>query len=342
MVSKLPVEDSRPVLAFARLLGTAALVAGVVVAGPAGATDVPISEEARSHFAAGVALLQDPKAPRYEEAYREFKLAYAASPSYRILGNLGLCAMKIERDTEAINAYETYLAEGNLELTPSEREQIERDLATLKAGVVNVTVSSNPPGALIVDVRTPVQGLDIRNSYGQALGPLTLGLRRGHHIITARLTGYVDQQWEFDTNDPVLEPHVFTMVRPVEPERRETVRERPIPTSAYILGGGALALAAGGTVVGVLAINKHAEYERENTGTQPSIAEASRSTGEVLNGVTDALFGGALVVAGITAYVIATRATVDRRLSEEPRLLPTDMTPIVGQHTVGAAARWCF
>jgi len=75
------------------------LVVSVVVLAPSARAEgeVVITEEARTHFAAGVALLQDPKAPRYEEAYREFKTAYAASPSYKILGNLGLCAMKIER-----------------------------------------------------------------------------------------------------------------------------------------------------------------------------------------------------------------------------------------------------
>src|SRR5687767_2361394 len=63
----------------------------------------PISEEARLHFEAGVNLLQDPDGARFEEAYREFKTAYAATPSWKILGNLGICAMKLERDSEAID-----------------------------------------------------------------------------------------------------------------------------------------------------------------------------------------------------------------------------------------------
>src|SRR5579885_3303968 len=94
-------------------IASGALVALILgLPAPRARADVPITEEARTHFAAGVALLQDPKAPRYEEAYREFKAAYAASPSYKILGNLGLCAMKLERDEEAIVAYEKYLKEG--------------------------------------------------------------------------------------------------------------------------------------------------------------------------------------------------------------------------------------
>ena len=56
------------VLASSLALGVAGSAA---IAPRALAADAVITEEARTHFAAGVALLQDPKAPRYEEAYRE-------------------------------------------------------------------------------------------------------------------------------------------------------------------------------------------------------------------------------------------------------------------------------
>ena len=81
------------------------LIAGSVAL-PVLAQDVPISDEARAHFTTGVNLLQDPDGARYEEAYREFKEAYAESPSWKILGNLGICAMKLERDSEAISAFD--------------------------------------------------------------------------------------------------------------------------------------------------------------------------------------------------------------------------------------------
>src|SRR5690242_12924037 len=98
----------------------AALLAGVVlVAAPAHADDPPaapatpaapaktnpagINEEGRRHFNAGVALLQDPEGEKVEEAYREFKTAYDVSGSAKILGNMGFCAMRLERDGEAID-----------------------------------------------------------------------------------------------------------------------------------------------------------------------------------------------------------------------------------------------
>jgi hypothetical protein len=73
-------------LVFALLLG---------VALPARAEEVPISADARSHFTAGVNLLQDPDGAKYEAAYGEFKAAYQISPSWKILGNVAVAAWSI-------------------------------------------------------------------------------------------------------------------------------------------------------------------------------------------------------------------------------------------------------
>jgi hypothetical protein len=314
----------------------AALIGALLLSANARATDVPISEEARMHFSAGVALLQDPKAPRYEEAYREFKAAYAASPSYKILGNLGLCAMKIERDGEAINAYETYLNEAGPELTAQLREQIQRDLLTLKAGVVQVTVSSSPPGALITDIRTPIEGQDVRNNYGPLLTPLALSLRHGHHVITARLNGYVDQQWEVDATGKTLEPHVFTLVRPTV--TRSFTHERPTPTGAYVTGAITLGLAATGSVFGLIALQKRNDFNALNDGEHVSLATSARNNGETLNIITDSLFGGAVLGAVLTSYFFLSRPTVERPVTGA---LPT-VTPSLDPRNAGASARWTF
>src|SRR5690349_9480392 len=115
------------------------LFTGALLLAPvARAQDSEINEQARTHFSAGVNFLQDPDGARYEEAYREFTAAYAASPSWKILGNLGIAAMKLERDGEAIEAFQKYLAGGQATLAPEEKEQFQRDLGTLQAGVVRL------------------------------------------------------------------------------------------------------------------------------------------------------------------------------------------------------------
>jgi hypothetical protein len=308
------------------------------------ADDVPISDEARNHFAAGVALLQDPHAPRYEEAYREFKAAYAASPSYKILGNLGLCAMKIERDEEAIAAYEAYLKEAGADLDAPGREQIERDLLTLKSGVVRVTVYSDPAGVTLIDVRTPVQGAEIRNVYGPLTAETALGLRGGHHMITAKLAGYLDQTWEFDASAEAPPPHGFVMVKPLVPLAR-IVTERPIPTSAWVTGAITGALAIGGAVTGSLALVQHQQYKDDNTGANVAAARSDRKTGVALNAVTDGLFAGAIVGAALTVYFVVARPTVERTVGNttSPRwFLPAHLTPTGSASGVGLSADWVF
>src|SRR5438093_310126 len=101
--------------------------------------DAASEDAARKHFKAGVAYLQDPDGERYEEAYSEFKVAYELSNSPKVLGNIGLCAMKLERDDEAIAAYARYLAEV-ADIDPEERAQIKRDLETLSESAARITV----------------------------------------------------------------------------------------------------------------------------------------------------------------------------------------------------------
>jgi hypothetical protein len=303
------------------------LVAAVLAVSPlVRADDVAITPEARTHFAAGVALLKDPSAPRYEEAYREFKAAYAAAPSYKVLGNLGLCAMKIERDQEAIDAYETYLKLAGPELTPPGRQQIETDLLTLKAGVVKVTVSSEPPGATIMDVRIPIRESEVHNSYGQATAPLTLGLRRGHHIVTARLLGYRDAIWEFEASaGDNLPPQVLklvpTEVTPAkEPDKtgRAVTYERPIPKYVYVSGGVSATLLVAGTVFGLVALKEHSDFSSINNGQNASGASSDRSLGVTLNALTDVSLGVGIVAAGVTTYLLLTRPTVERTSAGSP------------------------
>ena len=152
---------------------------------PAWAADVKITDEARKHFNAGVSLLRDPDGARYEEAYREFKAAYEASPSWKILGNLGIAAMKLERDGDAIAAIERYLSEGKKELDASERADMERDLNTLRASAATVSLTTTPADVTISDERAPVQGSPVRNRYQSQGGSLKLQIRPGHHVIVA-------------------------------------------------------------------------------------------------------------------------------------------------------------
>jgi hypothetical protein len=317
-----------PSTAFRRFLTPFAALSVVLATHPVWA-DVPISDNARSHFTAGVSYLQDPDGARYEDAYREFKAAYAESPSWKILGNIGLTAMKLERDGEAIEAYREYLRQGGKEIEADERAQIQRDHDTLAAGLVSAVVDSTPAGATVTDERIPVRGDRVVNSYGAATAPLRLGLRAGHHRIVASQPGYTDDVWEFEAKPGEQLSHSFHLQAPtpqaaptgavpvaplpspngVAPSTDSAHTSRPVPASVYVGLAATVAFAAGGSVVGVLASSKRSDFNKANDGSNPSHAQDLRDSGTKLNLVADVLFGGAVVGAAVTSVLYFTRPT---------------------------------
>jgi hypothetical protein len=307
----------------------------LLLAPAARAQEVTISENARTHFASGVRLLQDPGGARYEEAYQAFRVAYADSPSPRILGNVGLCAMKLERDEEAIHAYEKYLA-GVPNLDPAERKQIEGDLVTLKASLVRVTLAVSTNNVRIADVRTPVQGAPITNVYGPLpAGSIQLGIHPGHHVITVKRDGYQPSAWEFEAVPNANLSHAFdlrevaqpgTGTPPALPPVREPVPpapppdayRRPTPTSVWAMTGVTVALGAAAAVTGGVAVSKRNSYDAINDGTRVPDAESLRDTGQRLNVATDVLLGTTVAAAVVTVILYVTRPSVKQGALPHP------------------------
>ena len=332
-----------------RILGIGLLVCSVSV--PAFAGDVVINDEARAHFTAGVNLLQDPDGARYEEAYGEFKTAYAASPSWKILGNLGISAMKLERDGEAIEAYKKYLSEGGKQIEASERAQFQRDLSTLEAGVVRLTLDSDPPGASITDERFPASGNAIRNSYSVA-APAQIGVRAGRHRFVAKLEGHVDVVWEVELSPRQQESHTFKLAEvaapaatpgPVAPVSApppavavdtSNAKSNGLRTGAYVaLGVGVVGLGVG-TLFGLSAKSKYKQAnditnsncpvsdscelaptlfdQRERLGKDGDRAKTIALVGFIAGGVG--------VAAGVTLFVLSNKKEQPAAATVEPYL----------------------
>ena len=294
----------------------------------ASARDVPISPEAKQQFKVGVALLSDPAGPRYEEAYGAFKLAYAASPSSKILGNNGLCAMKLERDGEAIEAYSRYLGEVP-DVDPKERAQISQDLEVLKGSAVSVRLTFEPAEATLTDERVPVRGERVTNRYPVSGGRLELAVRAGHHVFTARQPGYQDSSWELDLSpsSPFERSVVLTRkgappgpaagagqgavapaAPPGTPPAGDTNEpERPVPASVWVTltATGVLAVTAG--VVGGLALSNHSKFEDALATGDNEQADSLKSKGQGLNIATDVLIGTASAAAVVTLILYLTR-----------------------------------
>lgn len=269
--------------------------------GIARADNAAISPEAKQHFEAGVAFLQDPEGEKIEEAYREFKVAFDMSQSPKVLGNMGLCAMKLERDGEAIDAYSRYLREVP-DIDAEERAQIVRDLQTLTVGVSRLTIEVDKPGASIVDVRVPIRGERITNVYGPVKdGKIEIGVRPGHHVFTARLAGHDEQTWETEVYASARDKHAFVM--PFHVERRGDVG---MPSSSgrsvgpFIVMGVGGAMIVAGAITGVVALGKSNDIADKcpNDKCPKSFdLDDARSSARTWVRVTDVLMIGGGVVA---------------------------------------------
>ena len=321
---------SPPRRAWSNVLATLCLL---VLPGVAIADDAAM-EEARKHFKAGVAYLEDPDGARFEEAYRAFKKAYEVSQSPKVLGNLALAAMKLERDGEAIDAYTRYLKEVD-DIDPLERAQCERDLATLVASAVKVRVridvrTKRAPGALtLVDSRLPVQGNPVVNVHTPGKDVTDLVVRPGHHVLTLKEASSELGHWDFVATPGGTLSHVFVLEDPPV-AASPPAPEAPSRVAPLVLTGiGAGALFAGG-VMGIVTLGKVNRLEEQcpnDACVDPAYQGEVSSTRNFVR-ATDFLLLGGGVVTGVGLIWLIAASTASS--SKEPARAGVHVTPACG------------
>ncbi len=240
---------------------------------PAPAAEVQPSAEAREQFQLGVSLLQDPDGARYEDAFKAFYRAYELTPSWKILGNLGLSAMKLERYTDGIEAYERYLAESGSNLDPAERRQIEKDLSIMRGTTGHVTLLvSGTSEVSLEDTRLRAVGGPIVNTYAvPAGGRIGLRLAAGKHSLVASGGGRsasleltvkagesVEKTLELGgTSAPPLA--VSSASEPTSNAEPAQGSSSTLRTTGLIVGGVGVAALVGGGIAGFLGLGKKGE-----------------------------------------------------------------------------------
>jgi hypothetical protein len=220
----------------------------------ASATEPRPTPEARAHFKAAVEHLD---AERYEDAYRELKAAYAISPSPKVLGNIGIATEHLQRDGEAIEAYQGYLDAGAL--SAREAALVRRSLDRLRAGVATVTLEA--PGQFwIVDTRT--DGARVVNEYGPFTNQVKLQLRAGQHELELARASFRAPAWRATLLAGDAAKHSFEKVEEAplaiverlgpEPAGQGTTVETdvspPSHTVSYVLWGAGAAAGIAATV----------------------------------------------------------------------------------------------
>ncbi len=326
-----------------RMLCACIAAAALCWCSPAAAQEA-ISDRARQLFADGVAALEAPGGPDYRNAYRAFQDAYADSPTPKILGNLGLCAFHLERDTEAEDAYRRYLKEVP-GIPQPERERIERDLRAMQARAAYVLLTLAPVGVRLHDVRKTSDG-QVVNDYDTAAAEVSLRVHAGSHALTVSKDGYKPAEIAFEVKpgdkarvkvalvkEPVVTPAPAPAPAPAptptptpkpaaEPDLPDPPPPPPQPRDAaddgiwpgvWVGVGITGLLAVGAAITGGLALSKQSEYASYQNGASRADAEVVRGDGEILNYVTDGLWAGAAAfgIATVIVLVVDLSSTPD-------------------------------
>lgn len=312
------------------LLGVTVLLAAVASTGVARAGDLPSTAdapsqerptsmaEARKQFQAGVNLLDDPDGAKYEEAYSAFKKAYELSQSPKVLGNIGFCAMHLERDGEAIDAYTSYLNSAP-DVPERERAQIVRDLATMSSTIARVRVVVRRPSAhyVLVDTRGQTRGPSVENAYPFDGTEITVRVRPGRHTFKIK----TDHDEESVPVDASLEPAAlvahelhFAPPKPATPAPT-IIRQSPSVAGPVLVGVTGVLAIGGGVAMGMLARNKTDAIEKScpNDVCPPEYDLAStRGSAKTFATMADVglIGGGSLVAGALLWYALLPSARV--------------------------------
>jgi hypothetical protein len=333
---------------------------GWLVLTSAFAQTVTVTDKAREHFKAGLAYLEEPTGAKYEEAYREFHTAYTESPSYKVLNNIALCALYLERDGEAIDAYVRYLAAAPKDEIPArKREQIDGDLKRLKAGLVKFEIKVTPPNAVIVDERKAVQGSNITNRYTAQNGLLSVGLHPGVHQITVIAEGYTQQTWEFEAGPATSHAREFKLIALNASTEKPTTSSSPTvsatptvtappetlkthtPTMFYVSVAATGLFAASATVTGLLALSKKSDLDDLNQAkTDHPKAVSAHDDAKRYALFCDISLGITALAAGATAYFYFTTPKPEKIATRvKPRV---QLAPVVGAQQTGVTVFGSF
>jgi hypothetical protein len=161
-----------------------AFAALVVAAGTARAGEDP-RKAAGEHYQRGLEIVSEHcRLPQgcgdYQAALDEFEQAYALSPNFEVLYNIGQANLALGRPRKAIDALERYLADGSEKVPPVRRAEVERQIAQLESSFGQLGVTTEPSGA-----RVTVDGADIGTTPLSAVVKVVAGT----HVVSASRPG---------------------------------------------------------------------------------------------------------------------------------------------------------
>lgn len=306
---------------LASLLVLAAAVPLVPAASAQQQPSAKALQEARTRYEKGKQLYGE---GAFDAALAELQRSYELAPSYKILYNIALVQRARNDFAGALHAYEKYLSDGGKELAASRKQEVQKELDTLKTLVARADIKTSVPDAEISvdDVPTgksPLTGL-VLNPGSHRISATKEGRQAAVKVI--KVAGGDSVTVDLDLPEAsapqpsgtgqavVTPPPTDTGTAPPPPTDTATGTAPPPPPPPQGRGPvwvgwaitGALAIGAG--VSGGLAMSKassHADL-RKQPGVTADQLSASRNDATTLALVTDVLIPCAVVAGAVSLY----------------------------------------
>jgi tetratricopeptide (TPR) repeat protein len=293
--------------------------------GQAMAAEDPAEEAAMKHFARAIEMVDRGD---FQGGLQAFEDAYAAKPHYAVWYNIAQAHISLGQPLEAIETLLRYLREGQDQIPPQERQQVEAQIKALEAFLGELEVTTEPSGALLT-----VDGREIGRT------PLAEPIRlvAGTHKITAGLDGRPtvertvsmekERRYQLYLQLPP-QPLKVAAPRDISPAplgllaKPAPARSSLRPALPYVLAGAGVAL--GGAALGVY-LWKRDKYEQWQDGNAQlrdlpagsnSYVVRAKENNQLAASLTSAnhaivslaISGGVLTAAGAALYLFERRS----------------------------------
>jgi len=216
-------------------------------------------EAAAAHYARGVELANQ---GAYQAALEQFNDAYAISPHFAVLYNIGQAQIALGHPLEAIAALSKYLRDGAEQVPPSRRQQVQAQLSLLDARIAEppppepATAPPRPRAPPPEAAPMLVPPAAARRHPGQAMRRLSYGLAGAGLLAEAGALGaYLwnrgrYQEWQRGDallRDPMVGPNIQRRQIDIDNELAETLTTANRVILGLGIAGGAL-IACGATL----------------------------------------------------------------------------------------------
>jgi hypothetical protein len=300
-------------LRIALTLSVAGVLLGATPCRADGITADAATHEASIHFERGVKLFQDQDS---RGALIEFERAYAVSPNYRVLYNIGQCRYQLRDYAGALEAFQKYLTEGDAHLTAERRKLVQANIDELGERVARVRISSNRVGADVTIDDTPVGTTPLDSPITVSAGRRKIVLTKSGETDVVRVVDIAGQDTmdlalDFAPTEPPPTPSpsaIDDIPFTVQPVRRPSI------APAIVAFGGAAAGAGVGAIFGIWALqNKHsldqACVDKECPPSSQALINESQRNALVS---TVGFAAGAVSLAAGIAFVVVARGSGSR------------------------------